>query len=1122
MATDTSSTQLVVVGSSAGGIEALQTFVSTLPRDFPAPIVIAQHLDPKRPSHLGEILERRSTAPVNTVLDNEELVQGAVYVIPSDRNVVIADGHIKLQSDGDVRPKPSINRLFSSAAEVYGEALIAVILTGTGSDGAAGALEVKKAGGTVVIQNPATATYPSMPQSLAPTAVDFIANVEEIGQLLYDLLTGASAVTQASETKLLRTFLNDVHEFSGLDFTTYKPATILRRLKRRMVATNSPSLDGYLRYLERQPEEYQRLISTFLIKVTEFFRDRELFETLRRETLPRLIEDARAGSKELRIWSAGCATGEEAYSIAVLVADALGDELNQFTVRIFATDLDAQAIAFARRGIYSRAALASAPPELVDRYFSQLDGDFEVQKRVRGLVVFGQHDLGRRAPFPHMDLVLCRNVLIYFASDLQKRVLQLFAYSLRTGGVLVLGKAETTSPLPDFFSPINSLLHIYRRYGEPLLLPKGAASIDPLPIQSAPSMGQSANPGTRAHFTPPAARPRTSFERLGDAVLNLPVGIAIIDRRYDVLTINPAALRLLGIHRSAVGEDLLHLAEDVPQKPLRRIIDAGFRNLSERDMQATLEVGGDPEVAHRVHIRVFPQAPPHEGGAIESIAMQIIPVAATEPNPALADSPEAQAAQAGARKQKGVAGQQGNQTEQARIADLEQQIQALTVVNRQYLDANEDLAQANLTLRQSNEEFLVTTEELQAASEEVETLNEELQASNEELETLNEEMQATVEELNTANDDLESRSHELQRAAFSLEEQRRTTETEREWLAAILANIGDAVLVIDALGATVQTNAAYAQMFGGADVDFDPEDLHGHPLTQENTPHGRTLRGISGVTEFALTDADDNQREFEANGQPLRSGDTITGGVIIIRDVTARNRLQSEFLARAAHELRTPLTSAQAALQLLISRGMGESQPLAERYLTIAHAQVKRLGALISDLVDVALLQSGKLDLQVIAVDLAVIARSAVEALEPTITQRIDLDIESEPLIVQGDALRLEQVIHNLLMNSAKYAPVSEAIDVRLRRWGDEAEITVQDRGPGITQIDTARLFTRFYQANRPDNATHGGLGLGLFIVRQIVLAHDGEVDVHSIPGDGATFSVRLPLSDVTDQAAGG
>ena len=1111
MATDASGTQLVVVGSSAGGIEALQTFVSTLPRDFPAPIVIAQHLDPKRPSHLGEILERRSTAPVRTVLDHEALVSGVVFVIPSDRNIEITDGHLNLRSDSEhVRPKPSINRLFSSASEVYGEGLIAVILTGTGSDGAAGALEVKKAGGTVIIQNPATATYPSMPQSLAPTAVDFIANVEEIGQLLYDLLTGASAVTQASETKLLRTFLNHVHEFSGLDFTPYKPATILRRLKRRMVATNSPSLEAYLRYLERQPEEYQHLISTFLIKVTEFFRDRELFETLRREILPQLIEHARNGSKDLRIWSAGCATGEEAYSIAVLIADALGEELPQFTVRIFATDLDAQAIAFARRGIYSRAALASAPQDLVDRYFSQLDSDFEVQKRVRSMVVFGQHDLGRRAPFPHMDLVLCRNVLIYFASDLQKRVLQLFAYSLRNSGVLVLGKAETTSPLPEFFTPINSLLHIYRRHGEPLLLPKGSAN-DPLPVQTAHPVGQATNLSGRAHFTPPAARPRTSFERLGDAVLGLPVGIAIIDRRYDVLTINPAALRLLGIHRSAVGEDLLHLAEDVPQKPLRRIIDAAFRNVHERDMEATLEVAAGAEAAHNIHIRAFPQTPRHEGDAIESVVLLVTHASASEPTrKSIAAREQPPATQAPSA----VAGQTDADAAQSRIAELERQAQALTAANRQYLDANEDLAQMNLSLRQSNEEFLVTTEELQAASEEVETLNEELQASNEELETLNEELQATVEELNTANDDLESRSHELQRAALSLDEQRRTTEMEREWLAAILANIGDAVLVIDALGATVQTNAAYAEMFGGPDADFAPEDVHGHPLPAEQTPHGRTLRGLVGVTAFSLTDENAEKREFEANGQPLRAGETITGGVIIIRDVTARNRLQSEFLARAAHELRTPLTSAQASLQLLVNRHVGSDQPGAERYLSVAHAQIKRLGALVSDLVDVARLQSGKLDLQLAPVDLVAIAHSAVDALEPAITQRLELTIDDEPLIVRGDALRLEQVFHNLLMNASKYGPETDAITVQLRRDGDEAQITVHDRGPGIPQADAARLFTRFYQANRPDNATHGGLGLGLFIVRQIVLAHGGDVSVESEPGDGSTFTVRLPLRD--------
>jgi two-component system CheB/CheR fusion protein len=597
---------------------------------------------------------------------------------------------------------------------------------------------------------------------------------------------------------------------------------------------------------------------------------------------------------------------------------------------------------------------------------------------------------------------------------------------------------------------------------------------------------------------------RTSFERLGDAVLNLPVGIAIVDRRYDVLTINAAALRLLEIHRSATGEDLLHLAENVPSKPLRRVIDAAFRNLIEAEMQATLEVGGEATEHHNVHIRTFPQPPQREGGVIESVVLLINPAAAPKPGPAPA---------AAAPRRKGAAGQPEADLQLARIATLEEQVKSLTAANRQYQDANEDLAQSNLNLRQSNEEFLVTTEELQAASEEVETLNEELQASNEELETLNEELQATVEELNTANDDLEMRGHELQRLASSLDEQRRTIEVERARLAAILANICDAVLVIDATGVIVQTNPAYAQMFGGAEASFAPEDFAGTLLTPEGTAQGRALRGKSGVTEFAITDEDGVQREFEANGQPLWAGNAVSGGVIIIRDVTERNRLQTEFLARAAHELRTPLTSAQASLQLLISRGAKLSPLNAEHYLSIAYAQTRRLGALIGDLVDVARLQSGKLELKLETVDIAAVTRNAVDAIEPTISQRIDLKIADEPLMARGDALRLEQVIHNLLTNAAKYAPDAEAIDVRVQRQGDQAEIAIQDHGPGIAEADAARIFGRFYQVSHAGIAGPSGLGLGLFIVRQIMLGHDGNISVDTEVNKGSNFIVRLPLS---------
>src|SRR4051812_28368872 len=391
MEPSTTPTQLIVIGSSAGGVQALPTLLASLAPDFPAPIVIAQHLDPARESHLREILSRSSALPVRTAVENEPLQAGTVYVVPANRHVEITDHSVGLRTEGGSRPIPSVDLLLSSAAETFGERLYAVILTGLGSDGADGARAVKELGGTVIIQNPETATYPGMPLSLAPTNVDIVANLEAIGPLLYDLVTGAYVPPAPDADRHMRNLLEQVRARSGIDFTNYRQPTILRRLQRRMADTGRDKLPDYSRYIQRHPDEYQRLVNSVLIKVTDFFRDTDLFDYLRDHILPELLEEARRNQQQLRIWSAGCATGEEAYSLAILLAELLGSELDQLHVRIFATDLDNEAGAFARRGIYPPSALKNMSAELQERYFISLDGGYEIRKPIRSLVVFGQH-----------------------------------------------------------------------------------------------------------------------------------------------------------------------------------------------------------------------------------------------------------------------------------------------------------------------------------------------------------------------------------------------------------------------------------------------------------------------------------------------------------------------------------------------------------------------------------------------------------------------------------------------------------------------------------------------------------------------------------------------------------
>ncbi|MDQ3410548.1 MAG: ATP-binding protein [Chloroflexota bacterium] len=1086
---DGAGTPLVVIGSSAGGVEALMTLVASLPADFAAPIVIAQHIDRTRASHLGEILAARTKLPVKTVSGHEKLVPGTVFVVPSDRDVEIDDHHVGLHRDAVGPFRPSVDRLLATAARVHGDDLIAVVLTGTGSDGAAGAQAVKAYGGTVIVQNPKTAQFPGMPEAVSPLTIDIVADIEDIGPLLVDLLSGEHVVA-GRDGEDLQSFLGYVRDHGGLDFSTYKRPTITRRLQRRMAAAGSATLNDYRRQVEQHPDELQRLVASFLIKVTEFFRDPELFAHLRDETLPKLIAEARQRG-ELRLWSAGCATGEEAYTLAMLVTDLLDDEDDPIPVRIFATDVALDAVDFARRGVYPEAALAGLPPDLIARHFIQHDRVFEVNKRVRGLVVFGEHDLGRRAPFPRIDLVLCRNVLIYFTPELQRRSLQLFAFSLRQNGYLALGKAETVSPLPDYFTVEQARLKLYRRIGELAPIPADQV-LEAIPIgrreqQRRPS-------GRRLAPSVPQALQTALVSKQANRLLDeLSVGIVIVDQRYDIRSINIAARRLLGIRNASLGADLIHGVTPALTNDVRAAIDSalGGKAMTVRSQVPRDVIDGSRDLTVTCLPVGFDESP----AVIDAVLIEIVEVTGL------------------AQGQRDLAA--ARDAALASHDDLEARLAEARTEVRELRQANQTMATEQGRLYSENEYLQLAAEEAQAATEEIETLNEELQATNEELETLNEELQATVEELTTTNDELQARTDELQQMTASLAERNTTGAAERDRLAAILANMGDAVLVLDEAGATVLTNAAYERLFG-ATADFVSEDDHGRPLLHVDRPQQRAARGETFTLLFTSPGANGNRRWFEANSQPVPGPDDTRWSIIVLRDITERSlrHLQEEFIAIASHELRTPLTTLSGSLQLLRRRlREAAAEPRVEELVGRALEQSQRLEAHISELMDVARLQGGKLRIKREPIDLTALVRHVAETAGFLVdTQTIRTFLPEAPLRFTGDAHRLEQVLLNLITNAIAHAAESEFIDLRLRRDDGDVLFEVQDYGPGVPPGTVPHLFSRFFQAEET-RSVQGGLGLGLYIAREIVVAHGGDLDVESTVGEGTTFRVRLPAA---------
>ncbi|MEA2610316.1 MAG: two-component system, chemotaxis family, CheB/CheR fusion protein [Chloroflexota bacterium] len=1067
-----SGSQLVVIGASAGGIEALSRVVAGLPAGIAAPIVIAQHLDPRRPSHLAEILGRHAALPIRIVDDGMPLEDGVIFVIPSNHRVEVTGAGLRLLPAEHGAIAPSVDLLLSSGAKAFGEGLIAVILTGTGSDGSAGAWDVKQAGGTVVIENPATAMFPSMPGSVSPSLVDATADLDAIAEVLVGVLGAGDGSTAGREGGAVAVLLDRLRERSGIDFGAYKSATVLRRLHGRMSATRQATVEEYAGLVERDPTEYARLVDSLLIKVTEFFRDPKVWDHLRERILPELIEVARREGRELRVWSAGCSTGEEAYTLAMTIAEAFREDARPIETRIFATDIDAAAIAFARRGVYSTGALTKVPPLLRDRYFTPSAAGFEVRKRVRSQMIFGEHDLSMRVPFPRIDLLLCRNVLIYFTPALQRLALETFAYSMRSDGRLVLGPSETVGALPRPYADDNARLRIYRRRPGPQVVPHAWPKVTPAPRDRGPAVSRVIEPSRRE----PLGEALASAE----AVLRgLDVGIIVVDAHYDVVRINTAARRVLGIHGTAFDQDFVHLAEVLPSTAVRNAIDGALKGKTSRAVYEVESVHVATDSTRHIEATVRPYG--RDSGAIEGAVIELSDVTRGE-------------------------------VDRAGHARTRERLAKAATLNDRLLRANDELTAVIAELRLTNKDLLRTSEDAQASREEVETLNEELQATNEELETLNEELTASVEELRIANEDLAARTDELRLQAITITQQKREADEEHDRLGSILASIGDAVVAVDHAGRTVATNVVYDRLFGDPMGEIQPEDVAGLPFRPEDRPEQRAARGERFRVEFAVSDAVGNRRWFEAVAEPLTAEDRTWGGVVSIRDVTERTMRVSleRLMAAAGHELKTPTAAIHNYLQLVERRLASGDADEAGMYAARAVVQGRRLSELVERLFDVSRIKTGQLEIVVTSIDLVTVVREATE-LASVLPNAPAIAFSAKPasLMVLGDRGRLEQVFLNLLANAIEHASGSGSIEVSVRRSGRFAVADVRDHGPGIAADDLSGLFEAYGRLGYQERPT--GLGLGLFVSREIVAAHGGSIKATSVLGDGTTFSVRLP-----------
>jgi two-component system, chemotaxis family, CheB/CheR fusion protein len=1081
---------IVGIGASAGGLEAITELLGALPAATGMAFIVVQHLDPRHESLLAEILAKKTAIPVSVALSGEIVQPDQVYVIPPDVTLTVLGGRF------DLSPRPSmperflpVDALFKSLAEGSGDKAIAVVLSGGDSDGSSGAEAVRRAGGLTLAQSPETARFPDMPRHAIETGcIDLVLRPNEIAHELVRLgqrLSAAAASgpanrvdrTDADEASLRHIFyrLRSVH---GVDFIHYKRTTMWRRLERRMALRRIDGLDEYRRLIDDDPGEMAALYQDFLIRVTQFFRDPDSFDSLRRYVFPVVCEGL-SGKRSLRLWVPGCASGEEVYSVAIALLEYFGESVPSAGIQIFGTDVSETALQHARAGVYSASAVHEVSSERLQRFFTKQNGEYRVVKDIRDLCLFARQDVTHDPPFSRLDLISCRNLLIYLDGVAQQRVLRAFHYALRPEGMLIFGPAESIGPSSDLFEQVDKRFRVYRR----LPAYHGGSGM-PL-IHSSDSSAPTSGKKDTAHDVDTESLLREADRLLlaRFAPASLVVNHAFTIRQF----------------RGHIGP-YLEPAGGAPSFDLRRVVRPELLVRLTPAIQEATSTG----------------APSHHDVRMEdgrAVSIEVIP---------LKGSPDARAFlilfDDGARHPPS--------------AEVPAAAAALSESDkdRRLVELERDIAGLRAYLRAAIEEHGAVEEELKSAHEEVLSANEEFQSTNEELQTSKEELQSTNEELTTTIDELRHRNQELAALNAELDETRRATERARSYADIIIDTVRQPLAVLDSTQRILRVNSAFS-----LDLEVPPEKAEGQLLHEIddgrwNIPELRQrLRDVvSGAHtmedhEVTLELARQGHRVMSLNARKLpRDAERAELLLLAFNDVTVRagitaglvatNERKDEFLAMLGHELRHPLTPITHAIYLL---RLGNPEPAIAELLDTIDTQTQTLLRFVNDLLDVARIGRGLIEVRRDPVDLASVIREATRVVEPLVETRqhkLSLKLPADPVYVNGDAGRLKQVITNLLENAAKFTEPGGQITVTLEQRDSSVLLSVRDTGIGIARENLERIFEPFTQAHA--SLTGGsGLGLGLSVVRRVIELHGGQIAATSGGlTTGSEFVVRLPL----------